>query len=364
MNNKRKSSIELLRIISMFMIVAYHWQLHAANDSIYCSSLNANQIFSFGIGSWGALGVDIFFIISAYFLLNSNSIKTHKLLNMIVKVSIYGTVLVLVAICCDVIPFEAKTLVKSVMGVFAYQYWFITVYIIIYILHPALNKIIKQAECKYLILLTGTLVCTTYFTGYVFGQGEFIGRLACGITIYVLVGTFERFPRWNLFEKFRRSGMICSLLGIFMLEVLLSYLGNRTNETFYFSCIKKIQITDSVLMLIAGLFMFYFFKNLNLKYNAMINFCGRYIVGAYMLHGGAYFIKDFLWDGLFSAGLYYNKSFGVYSLYYLICIFGLLFVGILSEFLYTKIIERNIEKVYRKINLSEEISINNNDIHL
>lgn len=53
---KKELSIELLRVISMLMIVAFHWQLHAKHDSVYRSQLTGNQIFSFTIGSWGTLG--------------------------------------------------------------------------------------------------------------------------------------------------------------------------------------------------------------------------------------------------------------------------------------------------------------------
>jgi surface polysaccharide O-acyltransferase-like enzyme len=355
-NSKRKSSIELLRVVGMFMVVAYHWQLHAAGDSIFRSQLNANQIFSFGIGSWGALGADIFFVISAYFLINSNTIKVHRLLNTIIKVSIYGTMVVIAAICFNVISFDAKSLIKSCLGVFAYQYWFITVYVVMYVLHPALNKIIKETSEKYFILLTLGLVCVTYCVGYVFGQGQFTGRLACGLTVYIIVGFLERNPKYNIFERFRLLGTIGSLIGIVMLEVLLSYLGNKTQNSLFFACIKKLQITDSILMLIAALFIFYLFKNMNMKSSSVINFCGKYVVGAYMLHGGASFIKDFLWDGFFKASLYYGKSFGIYAMYYLACVVGLLVVGILVEFIYVKVIENNLMKLYKKIKILENMS--------
>ena len=332
-----------------------NWQLHAAGDSIFQSKLNANQVFSFGIGSWGALGVDVFFVISAYFLINSKVLKIHKLLNTIIKVSIYGTAVVIAAVCLNIIPLEIKTLVKSLIGVFAYQYWFITVYVVMYLLHPAMNKIIKETSDKYFTIMTLSLVCVTYCVGYVFGGGQFIGRLACGLTIYIVVGFLERNPQFNIFERFRRIGTVCSLIGIFMLEVWLSYLGNTTQNNLYFSCIKKIQITDSVLMLIAALFLFYFFKDLNMKNNSVINFFGKYAVGAYMLHGGASFIKDFLWDNFFKAGIYYNKPFGTYAVYYLLCVFLLLFVGVLVEFIYVKVIENNLEKIYKKLNISDKI---------
>lgn len=118
--SKRISSLELLRIISMIWIVAYHWQIHADNDQIIFSRLNMNQVFSFVMGSWGTLGVDIFFIISAYFLINSKSVKWVKVYNLIIKVSIYGMGVLVLAFILKIIPFSFVDLLKSLLGVFVY----------------------------------------------------------------------------------------------------------------------------------------------------------------------------------------------------------------------------------------------------
>ena len=61
MENKKNTSFELMRIVSMIMICAYHWQLHGYNDGIASSELCTNQIFSFAFGSWGVLGVNLFY---------------------------------------------------------------------------------------------------------------------------------------------------------------------------------------------------------------------------------------------------------------------------------------------------------------
>ena len=57
---KRNTSFELMRIIAMLMVCAYHWQLHGNNDMIPRSGLSANQIISFIFGSWGVLGLICF----------------------------------------------------------------------------------------------------------------------------------------------------------------------------------------------------------------------------------------------------------------------------------------------------------------
>lgn len=295
-------------------------------------------------GHWG---VDIFFIISAYFLIHHNQVKIDKIITMIIKVMIYGTGIVLFAYIFDVVPFGLITLVKAVMGVFAYQYWFFTVYIVVYVLHPALNHIINCASFKYLMLMAGVLVISTYFTAFIFGN-EFLGRLACGITIYFTVGILEKYPEINLAEKYSGVGSCITVGGCLILEVFLSFLGNNYNELF-FSCIRKIQDTHSPVMYIMALCIFYVFKNMKIQQNAMIEFLGKYAAGAYLIHGGASFLRDYLWDGLFKAGDYFDRSFSVYAAHYIGSVLLLFLLGVCIEFIYCKIIETNIIKVYRKL---------------
>lgn len=354
MSKKKLLSIELLRIISMLMVVAYHWQLHANDDSIYKSQLSGHQILSFAIGSWGTLGVNIFFIISAYFLIHHNQVKNNKLITMILKVMVYGTSIVLLAYAFHVVPSEIITLLKSVLGVFAYQYWFFTVYVVVYALHPALNNIIDSASFKYLIFMISVLIISTYFTAFAFGN-EFLGRLACGITIYFTVGVLEKYPKMNLIERYRKVGIYITIIGCLILEVILSYLGNNYNELF-FSCIRKIQDTHSPIMYIIGLFVFYTFKNMNIKQNVIIEFLGKYAVGAYLIHGGASFIKNYLWDGLFKAGNYYSKSLVVYAVHYIGSVLLLFILGVFIEFIYCNLIEKNIIKICDRFKWSDTIN--------
>ena len=74
----RNSRVELLRIISMILIVAFH-----ATRMGCIETSQPFYIYFSGIvlGSWGILGVDIFVIISSYFLVDQN-FKSQRLINI------------------------------------------------------------------------------------------------------------------------------------------------------------------------------------------------------------------------------------------------------------------------------------------
>ena len=106
MNNKglkeqRESGIELLRLIAMFLIVIFHVFLSVSNGGNECSELpeytarffDANLATTKSYVLWidffrhfGALGNDIFFICSFWFLCGSNNFKLKKIVTMIMDV--------------------------------------------------------------------------------------------------------------------------------------------------------------------------------------------------------------------------------------------------------------------------------------
>lgn len=65
-NAMRSSNIELLRIIAMFMVVLGHYYVKGGfpDDSLMTTSKLVMQF----LGSWSKIAVDIFVIISGYFL--------------------------------------------------------------------------------------------------------------------------------------------------------------------------------------------------------------------------------------------------------------------------------------------------------
>lgn len=76
---QRNSSIELLRIIAMFMILMCHFIVHNGYDVLKLP-LGPERIFlQLVMQSGGTIGVDIFFSISAWFFLDKKQTVKSKL---------------------------------------------------------------------------------------------------------------------------------------------------------------------------------------------------------------------------------------------------------------------------------------------
>ena len=71
--NIRKSNIELLRIIGMLMIIAHHYVLNSGIiDAFEVGSTSMNYVFLTLWGMWGKTGINIFILISGYFMCTSS----------------------------------------------------------------------------------------------------------------------------------------------------------------------------------------------------------------------------------------------------------------------------------------------------
>lgn len=351
---RRNTSFELMRILSMLMVCAFHWQLHGFNDSISRSELCINQVISFIFGSWGILGVNLFFLLSFYFLIKKDAANYVKIIGLIIKVSLWGTSIYVIGILIGATEFSFVEFIKSILGVLAYQYWFIAVYIVIAILSPIINQLLRSLAIRECFILMGIMFYVTYIVSWALGN-EIVGRLSCGMTIYILIYILENKLKTNWFETYRRLAIPSIILGI-MGEILLSYLGTNYNPLFY-KVIGKIQTTASPYMLIVALLVFYSFKNFELSYNGIINFLGKYSSGAYLLHGGTRFIKGYLWDGLFQVGKYYQADCGRYILHYAICILSIFFFGVFCDVIYSYTIGRAVNTLLCTLKLKMNILV-------
>ncbi len=80
----RDSSLELFRIFAMLLVVASHLACHSMGDSWKMWELPfcANQAWSIVLGRWGNFGVELFIILSSYFMCDRKGIRSKKLFEL------------------------------------------------------------------------------------------------------------------------------------------------------------------------------------------------------------------------------------------------------------------------------------------
>ena len=88
-NNERNSNIELLRIIAMFFIIAHHYVTSSNVTSLFdYSNISGNMLFLQIFGMFGKIAINIFTLITGYFMVNK-TISKAKFLSLFCKVEFY-----------------------------------------------------------------------------------------------------------------------------------------------------------------------------------------------------------------------------------------------------------------------------------
>lgn len=165
-NKVRKSNFELLRIVSMVMIVSYHYAVHGIqkildNSSAYAIYLQGSiehRLFTSFFTPGGAVGVALFFMISGYFLVNSSKVSLHKVVLESLYYAVFSVILVLIfelvggGTDYSKIGIAAASLENIFTPVTNGNWWFITVYLFLILMSPVINKFLNRLNERGFIL--------------------------------------------------------------------------------------------------------------------------------------------------------------------------------------------------------------------
>ena len=148
--SKRESGLELLRIVCIFLIILMH-SFGMIKD--YCS---INNIYITGgiINAIGNVGVSCFLLISGYFGIK---LKADKFIYLIYITTLYT---VLSSIICHSSGFD---IIKSLVVVPIYGNWFISCYLILMLLSPFIDRLIKSlSEFEFKILISILFIVSSF----------------------------------------------------------------------------------------------------------------------------------------------------------------------------------------------------------
>ena len=153
----RNTSIELLRIISMIMIMFHHFAYHG-NFEWNFNEVTLPHLWYDFILMGGKVGVDIFVLISGYFLIENTEklFQPKKLLKFWGQVVFYSIMTYLLSVMLRLNAFEIKQLIKVCLPITYPGWWFASTYFMLYLIHPFLNKLLhglSKTEYQYLILM-------------------------------------------------------------------------------------------------------------------------------------------------------------------------------------------------------------------
>ena len=301
---QRNSSIELLRIIAMLFIVLSHLCVH---NGIAMSEMpiSVNKIFV-QWGTLGNLGVDIFVIISGYFI-STKDFSRKRLIDLLTQVWFYSILLAVVCIFAFHVTVGTKDIIKVVLPTIFAEYWFFTAYIVLLLISPFINILIKNLErasfAKLLFILVGLWVVIPTFTK----QSMYGGELAQFVLLYLIGAYFRKYPD-NCFSK-RKVRSWCTalcwallLLSVICVDLLSSKLGGALNayRGYFFSRHSLLIVGIAVGMFAIAVYRKPFTSKL-------INTVSSCVFGVYLIHDNP-LVRKIIWTRIFPISQIYDSS--------------------------------------------------------
>ena len=305
-NVGRNSSIELLRIIAMFMILMHHFIVHNGYDVLKLPLGPERIFFQLIMIGGGKVGVVIFFSISAWFFLDKEqTIKSNLKRVWIMERELLFWSLMLLAfyLAFDRTDLGITIMVKSVAPLSMNLWWYATAYAIFLALLPFLFKGLKALGRKYHLALAATTLVIWGLTSFIPGTIGINDGFLGFIYLFILISAYK----WYIKPlSTRQIWLIISIgLSFFFLytcfSIAMSLLGHNTG----------IFITGSwkLPVIIIGFSMFLLFSR--------ITFHSRVINRIAQSAFAVYLITDYdasqklLWSRLFNLYGLYQRPFAI-----------------------------------------------------
>lgn len=237
---ERSSGIELLKIIAVLIIVVSHiTHTLGTTDNQYIdyvseyaielkyATTDIQQFILVIFKHFGALGNLIFFICSAWFLTDSKTASKRKV--MLLESDIWTvSVLFLLFFCGFGMHVARSLMIKSLLPTTFMNNWYMTCYMIIYMLHTSLNKLINSMH-QYCLLITTIILTVLYiFTGMINYSFFYESDLTVFITVYFIIAYHKKYMKRSADSlKFNIWLLIGGIAGFLGSLLVLNVLGLR-----------------------------------------------------------------------------------------------------------------------------------------
>ncbi len=339
---KRNSNLELLRIISIILIIAHHYAGHGFVIENMPYSFNQYLIGFLVLG--GKLGVVCFILISGFFMCETKfSIK--KLIKLIGEAWFYLLVIGILfnTILTPTIPIDFTVILKSTIPIIYDQNWFITDYIMLMIISPVLNIIIKNIskESYQKMLIIGFILYSVLpiFIFASLNNTSFVGF----IYLYFVAGYMRKFLQvQNSPKRYFLKASIINFM-VILSSILFIFLGHKFNLTIFIVNNAYFSSLNSPFTLLIGIELFIFFLKLKPFTSKIINKIASTTLGIYLIHDN-FLLRPYLWGGGILNNLNYVNSPFLF-LHAIISIIGVFIVCVIIDL----IRQETVEKVYLKI---------------
>lgn len=198
---RRLSNIELLKVLAMLLICICHVITELTNTSYVpfndvivdwsAPSNNLVHVFLAIMHQWGYLGNTIFFFCSSWFLLQDDQVKMNKVISLLLDIEVISALFLIIYL---MVASDDVSLVLGIKMLFPHTfrlYWYLTAYIMLYLIHGYLNNLVNQLSEKKLLFIANA--CAFYIIFSYFTRWYFSNVMTSWVLLYLLIGYIKRY---------------------------------------------------------------------------------------------------------------------------------------------------------------------------
>lgn len=285
----------------------------------------------------GNFGVDVFVLISGYFLICSENglFNFKRILKFWGQAAFYSVLIYLLFGFAGICELGGSSFVKSFFPITFQTWWFVSTYFALYLLHPFINVLLRKLDKsmyqKLLVLLvilwsvvptlTAVNILDTQLTGF--------------IVLYCIAGYIRLYglnPKFTM-KHYLAVWILFSVLRYFS-SVVMTLLGRNDTLRFY--------ERNSMFTLFSALAFFMIFEKMKMGYHRWINVIASAAFGVYLIHDHR-FVRAFLWETVFKNAQFQNSAKIIpYSVFAVIVVY---IICTVIDLLRQKLFEKKYMKV-------------------
>lgn len=314
---KRKSNIELLRIVLILMIIVLHYFNGNMGGVLkHVEEGTINYYLAHLLESLCIVAVNAFVLITGYFSYKKEVAKVSKVVNLLIVMVFWGMVLstltVLVIATQNIDSEVVKSVIKS-----ATNQWFVIIYCVLYLLIPFLNKLINninQSSYKTLLIigLIFFYIWPSFYTKVTLNDGGY------GIVNFIylyFIGAYIR--KYQESDKKIVISLFIYIISAFIVFGFSFKFARAWDYCFVFNLIGSVALFEA-------------FRSLNLKHSKIINKLATYTFAVYLIDVNEFF-NHFLYRTLFHSNRYWNNDGMITNL--IISVIGIYTICVILEWL-------------------------------
>lgn len=324
----------------MFLIVAHHFSLHSG-FKFATETVSLNRLWIQLIQLGGKIGVNVFVLISGYFLVTSKHLRPEKILKLWIQIFFYSFIIVALFLIAGKESFSAKSFIKNFFPITFNQYWFASAYFVLFLLYPYINILLttlKKSEYRKMLIL----LCVMWSVFPTFTKSQWQSN---NLLWFVFLYSTAGYIRLHVAPESINSSkcifytlLLASLT--FLSSVIFDVAGTRyaslAKYATHFYSMNKLPI------FIISITVFLYFLKLKIKHSPFINHLAATAFGIYLIHDNS-LCREYIWLELFKCNTFAESNWLIpYSVVVSVSVFA---ICSFLEALRIKFLEHNCLKV-------------------